>query len=396
MCIRQIIIEGWLKTKGNIIALSNLYTEGVTSSRDEALDVDSDQMTLTGNTMENITSTLATEGLWEGAADQDNTTRSSITDETQIKTSQSPAEGNTEEGTETAMPSDEFGFDPSTDISESAEQTTEQVYGITDVATLNSSMSGDDNLTSNGDAPDDFNATVTTTNTENNETNEGENSFTASVTTGQLNSSQNGTEDAFETSGKADNSTTLSIPGSTTDSLQTIVSVTLAHSNASATDGPLITETSINSESPSIIPTDTRFTDGQNLSTNVFKTTMGSSNTVLGTPYPNTTSEYVTVGKEFPGGVTKVPTPPPAGNTTEAVVAVPVSSTSWQVFQIFLVLCVLGLLALGFLYWKRKRRQDDEIPVFTRHTDYPNPTFTMEDAANFMSRVGRNTYKSID
>ncbi|KAK4327686.1 hypothetical protein Pmani_001838 [Petrolisthes manimaculis] len=74
------------------------------------------------------------------------------------------------------------------------------------------------------------------------------------------------------------------------------------------------------------------------------------------------------------------------------------NTTSWRVFQVFLVLCAIGILGLGFLYWKKKRRQEDEIPVFTRpyHTDYHNPTFNMDDDASFVSRGGQHNYKSFD
>ncbi|KAK8742151.1 hypothetical protein OTU49_002145 [Cherax quadricarinatus] len=76
----------------------------------------------------------------------------------------------------------------------------------------------------------------------------------------------------------------------------------------------------------------------------------------------------------------------------------PVSQTSWGIFQFFLVLCLLGLITLGFLYWRKKRRQDDEIPVFTRssYTNYHNPTFTPEDDSNFTSRGARSNYKSFE
>ncbi|KAK3885278.1 hypothetical protein Pcinc_010497 [Petrolisthes cinctipes] len=74
------------------------------------------------------------------------------------------------------------------------------------------------------------------------------------------------------------------------------------------------------------------------------------------------------------------------------------TTTSWRVFQVFLVLCAIGFLGLGFLYWKKKRRQEDEIPVFTRpyNTDYHNPTFNMDDDASFVSRGGKHNYKSFD
>lgn len=344
-------------------------------------------MTLTANTTENITSTYEVEGKWTEAADQDNTTLSSIADRTQIDRSHSPAEGDTEEGTRPELPTNLLDPSVSTDIPESEIQATEHVDGTTDVVTLNSSMSGGDNMTSNGNASSDFNATMTTTDEENIETDGEEKSTMPTVTDSGTGVSENGATDASESSGKEDNSTSLSVPGVTTDFLPTNASVTLSYDNATATN--ITTDIFGNFESTSSTP------DGQNLSTNVFETDKDSSDTAS-RPESSVTLGNVTEGTVITGEVMIESTPFPAGNSTEAVVAVPVSSTSWQVFQIFLVLCVIGLLALGFLYWKRKRRQDDEIPVFTRHTDYHNPTFTMEDAANFMSRAGRNTYKTIE
>ncbi|XP_045588597.1 uncharacterized protein [Procambarus clarkii] len=93
---------------------------------------------------------------------------------------------------------------------------------------------------------------------------------------------------------------------------------------------------------------------------------------------------------------------PPSGDMTSASPEVSeemhVSNASWGIFQFFLALCLVGLIALGFLYWRKKRRQDDEIPVFTRssYADYHNPTFTPEDDANFPSRGPRHNYKSFE
>ncbi|KAK7066540.1 hypothetical protein SK128_020041 [Halocaridina rubra] len=72
-------------------------------------------------------------------------------------------------------------------------------------------------------------------------------------------------------------------------------------------------------------------------------------------------------------------------------------STSWGAIKVFLVIGLLGLVILGFLYWRRQRRRDDEIPVFTRssHADYRNPTFT-DDEENFASRGTTHNYKSFD
>lgn len=250
-------------------------------------------------------------------------------------------------------------------------------------------------MTSGGNISSDLQDAIKTTDTENSEKPE-DGSSTTTTADGETAASVNSTEDAFETSGKEEN-ITLSVPGVTTDSLQANGSVSLLDGNATVTGDPLISsEASVDSETANTVTEETTFTGGQNLSDIISTTDEDNSDTTLGRPDFNTTLEDVTGGTAFPIGVIMGSTPPPAGNGTEAVMAVPMSSTSWQVFQIFLVLCVMGLLALGFLYWKRKHRQDDEIPVFTRHTDYHNPTFTMEDAANFMSRGGRNTYKTIE
>lgn len=391
-CIPQIIIEGWLKANGDIIALSDLYTTGVTAARDDALDAYLDQKTLTASTAENDTSTLESEGNGTDSEYEDSVTRPSVDDDTQLDATQSPDEEGAEEGTWTVTPTDESELENSTGIPE--DRLTEQVDGSTDVVSLNSTISASDNMTSG--VSSDLQDTMTATDTKNNEEDE-DGSSTATMVDGESGASGNGTEDAFETKAKEDNITTLSIPGVTTDSLQTNASITLPEGNATATDVPFTpSEVSLNSETASNVTEETPFTGGQNLSTVISGTDNGSSDATLGRPDFNTTLENVTGETALPTGVIMDSTPPPAGNSTDAVVAVPMSSTSWQVFQFFIVLCVMGLLALGFLYWKRKRRQDDEIPVFTRHTDYHNPTFTMEDAANFMSRSGRNTYKTIE
>ncbi|XP_068201447.1 uncharacterized protein [Palaemon carinicauda] len=73
------------------------------------------------------------------------------------------------------------------------------------------------------------------------------------------------------------------------------------------------------------------------------------------------------------------------------------SSSSWSAFKIFLVVGLLGVVIMGFLYWRRQRRRDDEIPVFSRasHADYLNPSFS-EDDSNFASRGTSHNYKSFD
>lgn len=383
----QVIIEGWLKAEGDIIALSNLYTTGAMAGREEALDADSDQMTLTANTTVNITSSYDAEGRWTEAEDQDSPIQLQ-TDVPQIS-----AEGNTEEGTVTEMPADELNPSASTNISESEIKTTDQVDGNTDVMTLNSSVSGGDKMTSNGDVTSDFKATMGTTEAEVTEPDEEDQLTFVTVSEGESNASENVTTDTSEINGK-ENDTTSPIPDVTTDILHTNASVTLPYADATATNNSFITtEVSVSPETPSFIPEVTRFTDGQNISTDIFETDKNSSDSSPERPESSSIGN-VTNESVFPGEVIMESTPFPGANST--VVSAPVSSTSWQVFQIFLVLCVISLLALGFLYWKRKQRQDDEIPVFTRHTDYHNPTFTMEDAANFMSRAGRNTYKTIE
>ncbi|XP_042858159.1 uncharacterized protein LOC122244336 isoform X2 [Penaeus japonicus] len=74
------------------------------------------------------------------------------------------------------------------------------------------------------------------------------------------------------------------------------------------------------------------------------------------------------------------------------------TSSTWGMFKIFVVICVLGAVALGFLYWRKRRQQDDEIPVFTRssHADYHNPTFSPDDDSSFASQGTRHNYKSFD
>ncbi|XP_047501695.1 uncharacterized protein LOC125047500 isoform X3 [Penaeus chinensis] len=74
------------------------------------------------------------------------------------------------------------------------------------------------------------------------------------------------------------------------------------------------------------------------------------------------------------------------------------NSSSWGMFKIFLTISALGVAALGFLYWRKRRQQDDEIPVFTRssHADYHNPTFSPEDDSSFASQGTRHNYKSFD
>lgn len=386
----SIIIEGWLKANGDIIALSDLYTTGVTAARDDALDAYLDQKTLTVSTAENDTSTLESEGNGTDSEYEDSATRPNVDDDTQLDATPTPDEEGAEEGTRTVTPTDESELETSTGIPEG--RLTEQVDGSTDVVSLNSTILASDNMTSG--VSSDLQDTMTATDAENNEEDEG-GSSTAAVADGEPGASENVTEDAFETEAKED-ITTLFIPGVTTDSLQTNASITLPEGNATATDGPFTpSEVSVGSETASNVTEEPPFTGGQNLSTIISGTDNGSSAT-LGRPDFNTTLENVTGGTALPTGVIMDSTPYPTGNSTDTVMARPMSNTSWRVFQFFIVLCVMGLLALGFLYLKKKRRQDDEIPVFTRHTDYHNPTFTMEDAANFMSRSGRSTYKTIE
>lgn len=415
------MFEGWRKRDGDVIALSDVSITGVTLSRDEALDV-GDEMTLTAgqpNTTESLTSTPTTKGnqtqespASEGVSvatdtdDQDNNTAISVSPSgTQIdpsldstaKTSQSPAEGEVEGGNVTEMPIDPSELEVSTDNPQNETRTSEQINGNTDVVALNSSMSRGDNETSSDGDSGYFNSTKTTDGGKS-ETDE-EAPTTPTVTDDESSTPENGREAVLSTDENTDKSSILSVPGVTTDSMQSNASVTLPDASTTVTNGPVInTEISGTSSTPSRAPTRTRLTDEQAVSTNVSGGDELTSGTTLAAPQSSGTVRNVTSlsGVTIEGTPESTPLPSPAGNSTEAVVAVPVSSTSWQVFQVFLVLCVLGLLALGFLYWKRKRRQDDEIPVFTRHTDYHNPTFSMEDAANFVSRAGRNTYKTIE
>ncbi|XP_066975629.1 uncharacterized protein [Macrobrachium rosenbergii] len=73
------------------------------------------------------------------------------------------------------------------------------------------------------------------------------------------------------------------------------------------------------------------------------------------------------------------------------------SSSSWSAFKIFLIIGLLGVTVMGFLYWRRQRRRDDEIPVFSRtsHSDYLNPSFS-DDDSNFASRGTSHNYKSFN
>lgn len=390
-CIRQIIIEGWLKANGDIIALSDLYTTGSTTARDDALDAYQDEKTLTTSTAGDDILTLESKGNGTNSENEDSATTPSVDDDTQLDATESPDEEGAEEGTWTVSPTDDSELETSTDIPEG--RLTEQADGSTDIESLNSTNSAADNMTLV--AASDLQDTMTATDAETSEDEGG--SSTATMADGESGTSESGTEDTYGTKTKEDNITTLSIPGVTTDSLQTNASITLPEGNATATDGPFTpSKVSVDSESTSKVTEETPFTGGQNLSTVISGTDNDGSDATIGSPDFNSTVENATGVTVLPTGVIMDTTPTPTGNSTDVVVAVPMSSTSWQVFQFFIVLCVMGLLALGFLYWKRRRRQDDEIPVFTRHTDYHNPTFTMEDAANFMSRSGRNTYKTIE
>ncbi|XP_064117202.1 dentin sialophosphoprotein-like isoform X2 [Macrobrachium nipponense] len=73
------------------------------------------------------------------------------------------------------------------------------------------------------------------------------------------------------------------------------------------------------------------------------------------------------------------------------------SSSSWSVFKIFLIIGLLGVTVMGFLYWRRQRRRDDEVPVFSRtsQADYLNPSFS-DDDSNFASRGTSHNYKSFN
>lgn len=98
--------------------------------------------------------------------------------------------------------------------------------------------------------------------------------------------------------------------------------------------------------------------------------------------------------------MTNFTTPSGSASTGDAAILAgdDITSSSWGMFKIFLVICVLGVAALGFLYWRKRRQQDDEIPVFTRssHADYHNPTFSPDDDSSFASQGTRHNYKSFD
>ena len=412
------MFEGWLKTDADVIALSNVDTTGVMLNKDESLDV-GDELTLTAahpDMTMNFTPTPTTEGnrTQDSQAseevsqptdthDQDNSTATPVPPaDTQVDLS-SNSTANTSQGrvedevsadnvTDTSINSSEL--ETLTDNLDNKTLTLELMNGTTDMVALNSSMTGGDNVTTDDGKSDYFNSTTTT------DEEESEADDTASTTTPVTDDETTMSEVSLDTDENTNNSSTLSISGVTTDALEANTSVTLPV--PTTINGTFVnTDTSLSLDTPSKPPTRTGITkEGGAVSKNVGGDEL-TSGTSLVSPQFNGTLRNVT----SPPGVTvsiqgtaseSTPLPSLSSNSTEAVMAVPVSNTSWQVFQVFLVLCVMGLLALGFLYWKKKRRQDDEIPVFTRHTDYHNPTFSMEDAANFMSRTGRNTYKTIE
>lgn len=394
----SILFEGWRKGDGNVVALSGVDITGVTVSTDDAPDA-GDELTFTSgqpNTTETLPSTPTPEGnqtqdlpapvegsVATDAEDQDGNittldspegTQSDLSLDTTARISQKPAEGEVEEGNVTEVSDEPLEPEVSTDNPQNETRTSEQISGRTDVVALNSSTSGDDTMTS-GDSEGDGGES---------ETDEGM-PMTTAMPDDEDTTAETVPEVKVDTDQNTDDSSKLPITDLTTDSLPTNASVTLPDGNTTVPGNT------------SQVPTKTQPAgEGQTVSEGS-ELTPGTS----AAPQSNGTIENVTSTGDgtvpVEGKVSESTLEPsPAVNSTEAVMAVPVSSTSWQVFQVFLVLCVLGLLALGFLYWKRKRRQDDEIPVFTRHTDYHNPTFSMEDAANFMSRSGRNTYKTIE
>ncbi|CAL4158177.1 unnamed protein product [Meganyctiphanes norvegica] len=77
----------------------------------------------------------------------------------------------------------------------------------------------------------------------------------------------------------------------------------------------------------------------------------------------------------------------------------PPTEEGWGIFKIFLTISVLGGCVLLYLYWRQRRLQDDEIPVFSRGPtiDYYNPTFE-DDVSADEGLTGRgvpSNYKSF-
>lgn len=405
----SILFEGWLRDNSDVIALSDVRTEGVPMGKDDSLDED-DDLTFTARqppttTTAETSQTLAAEANLTQTQDlptpedaptatdteaQDDSTTSDgplagvPLDQPSKSTAEaplSPAEGNVAVDEVTETPD----VDPSTDTPGEETQTTEEVSGGVDIVAMNSTTSGDDEGTLHGHVSDSFSTTATTGKEGNTDE---EQLANISATDDEVTAP----ESISGTGVVTNSSTTLSIPGVTTDGLQ-------ANSTTSTTSTLTNTNTSVSQRSgtPNLVPTKIEYTDeSEDMAENILGGDELTSGTTPGESQADGTSGTIT----SPSGITvpleSTPLPSASGNTTEAVSAKPVSSTSWQVFQVFLILCALGLLALGFLYWKKKRRQDDEIPVFQRGTDYHNPAFSMEDAANFMSRAGRNTYKTIE
>ncbi|KAG0710400.1 hypothetical protein GWK47_022885 [Chionoecetes opilio] len=224
--------------------------------------------------------------------------------------------------------------------------------GGLDAVALNSSMPGGDDMTLSDNDADYFTSRTTSGGGKSGPDDEA--STTPPVMNAEANTSENKPETVMGTNENVNNSSSLSIPGVTPDALQINANTTTTLPAGGATNGPA---------SSSGMSGNSNATEGQDVSTTVQRSDELTSGTTLVAPQPNETSNIVT----SPTGVTisiaqeSTTLPSAAGNNTEAVTAVPVSNTSWQVFQVFLVLCVLGLLALGLLYWKKKRRQDDEI-----------------------------------
>lgn len=122
---------------------------------------------------------------------------------------------------------------------------------------------------------------------------------------------------------------------------------------------------------------------------------LGNATTDQGNAFNATSTPLIMTNSTSPSGTNNTS----SGNGTSlgGSIGEDDGSSTWSAFKVFLIICLLGVAVLGFLYWRRQKRRDDEIPVFSRstHSDYHNPTFT-DDDANFASRGTGNNYKSFE